>query len=204
LIWRHIFHNFWVGDKFENYLIPGAFGVLSKNVMGGNRQRLGFSLVELIFILALMGAFAACFAIKPFRSKDDVVYRTKVALSEAVFLARLHSMASGALGVYKAPAILTLEGGKELEVKKNRDYYYLEKKYSKRLDSRISECKLVNFPSNCRSSNLPKNSFQAGNIPQEKVIFEEKFSPPFQLRFLLDGQECYITVDTNAQTQVYR
>jgi type II secretory pathway pseudopilin PulG len=138
--------------------------------MGGNRQRLGFRLVELIFILVLIGAFLVCVAFRAFRFQDDIVYETKIALSETVFLTRLHSIASGALGVYKAPVI------------------------------RMSECKFVNSPSNRRSSNYLKNSFQTGEIPQQKVIFEERFFPSLQLRFWLDGQECYITVDTKAQT----
>ncbi|MDR2628534.1 MAG: type II secretion system GspH family protein [Puniceicoccales bacterium] len=173
----------------------------SKNAMGENRQQPGFTLLEIVFVLVLMGVFTACFAIKPFKSKDDVIYGTKVILSEAVFLARLHSMASGLPNVSKDPIILSLTKEKELEVRRSQNFW--EKKYSKRLDSRISECKLVDFPWSCKSSDYTQNLFQAGKMPQEKVVFEEKFFLPFQLEFLLDGKECHITVDTNAQIQVY-
>ncbi|MDR2432599.1 MAG: hypothetical protein LBD34_02485 [Puniceicoccales bacterium] len=171
--------------------------------MGKNRQQPGLSIPELIFVLALMGAFAACFAIKPFKSEDDVVYETKIALSEAVFLARLQSMSSN------TPAILTLTSTSSydsldgfFELKVETDYH--NTKYSKRLDSRISSCELVDFPWRCKSSDRPQYPFVAGETPKEVVVFEEKFFIPFQLKFLLDDQEWYITVDANAQTHIYK
>jgi hypothetical protein len=161
--------------------------------MGKNKRQPGFTMLEIIFVLMLMVAFTACFTIRPFKTKDDVISRTKIALSEAVFLARLHSMAPG------ASAELTLRDGK-LEVTKN----YWGKKYSKELDSRISNCRLVNFPLSCKSSALPQRSFDAGTTPLNPVVFEEKFFLPFQLEFSLDGRTCYIAVDMHAQIQVYR
>lgn len=161
--------------------------------MGEDKQQPGFTLLEIIFVLVLMGAFAACFTVKPFRFEEDVVYKTKIALSEAVFLARLRSMASD------TPIVLSLTKENELEIKKG----YWDKKYSKRLDPKISKCSFVDFPFESGDSDYPKTPFKAGQKLQEKVIFEEKIFLPFQLKFSLNGKEWYISVDINAQTQVY-
>ncbi|MDR1457572.1 MAG: hypothetical protein LBI47_01840 [Puniceicoccales bacterium] len=160
-------------------------------------------MLELIFVLTLMGAFAACFAIRPFgsKAKDDVAYATKVALSELVFLARLQSMAGTPITLAVAVEDWdSLSGPSKLEIKKN----YWEIKRSKYLHSRISNCKFVNFPMTCKSSDFPKNTFKAGEIQLNSVVFEEKNFSPFQLKFSLDDKEWYITVDTNAQTHIYK
>ncbi|MDR1528361.1 MAG: type II secretion system GspH family protein [Puniceicoccales bacterium] len=174
----------------------------SKNVMGENKQQLGFTLIELIFVLALMGAFVTCFVIKPFRSRDDAVYGTKVILSEAVFLARLYAMGSDdaiTLDLVSRSDYDSLDEFVDLEIKKGP---WMTKR-SKRLDSRISNCSFVNFPEICKSSDRPQNSFKAGEIPQNQVIFKEKFFTPFQLKFSLEGKEWFIAVDANAQTHIY-
>ncbi|MDR1173377.1 MAG: type II secretion system GspH family protein [Puniceicoccales bacterium] len=170
--------------------------------MGKNKRQPGFTVIEILFVLTLMVAFTACFVIRPFRTKDDVISRTKIVLSEAVFLARLHSMDPG------ASVELSLRNGK-LEVTKKVTQNYWKKKYSKELDSRISSCELVNFPIRCKSSIIPppsspRRSFEAGTTPLNPVVFEEKFFLPFQLKFSLDGRTCCIAVDTHAQIQVYR
>ncbi|MDR0693297.1 MAG: hypothetical protein LBF49_01860 [Puniceicoccales bacterium] len=156
-------------------------------------------MLELIFVLTLMGAFTACFVIRPFRFKDDVVHDTSVALSELVFLARLQSMSSG------TPVTLavaeeefdSLSGSSGLEIQRGW------KKYGQKLDPRISDFVFVNFPRGCKSSDFPQNPFKAGEIPLDKVVFEEKFFTPFQLKFSFDDEERYIAVDANAQIHIH-
>jgi hypothetical protein len=80
---------------------------------------------------------------------------------------------------------------------------YGVKKYSKILNSKISNCEFVDFPRGCRSSDAPQNPFRVGTIPQESVIFEGKFFTPFQLKFSFDDREWYIAVDTNTQAHIY-
>jgi hypothetical protein len=178
----------------------------SKNAMEERKQQLGFSILELIFVLMLMGIFTACIAIKPFRPKGDVAYETKVALSEAVFLARFHSISPA------TPIVLALTTTNSfsftnknfvLEIKKKDQRGNLETKYRKDLNSKISSCEFVNFPRGCRSSDIPKNPFKAGSISQESILFEEKFFIPFQLKFSFDNKELYVVVDTNTQTYIY-
>jgi hypothetical protein len=141
-----------------------------------------------------MAMFAASFVFKPFKFRGDAIYKTKIALSEAVFLARLHSMHP--------------DNSVTFQVWENGIYIYAGTKFIfKNLDSRISNCEFLTVPSNCiDSDSLPANNlkFQAGKpLFPSLVTFKEKYFAPFQLKFSFDGKTHYIVVDKNAQIQTY-
>ncbi|MDR2779412.1 MAG: prepilin-type N-terminal cleavage/methylation domain-containing protein [Puniceicoccales bacterium] len=171
-----------------------------KNTMGTNKQQSGFSIVELLFTLAIMATFMTCFIFKPFKFKEDAVYKAKIALSEAIFLARLHSIASDSLVTFS--------------LKPNREKYVIELECKptpgrveyihKEFDPGITDCKLLDFPQRCADSDgFMANFIEGGSIKPEQVIFKEKFFTPFQLKFLFDGKTRYFTIDKNAQIQIY-
>jgi type II secretory pathway pseudopilin PulG len=168
----------------------------SKSIMGKNQQHQGFTTIELIFVLVLMGIFTVSIASKWFRSEDDVVYKAKVALSEAVFLAKLYSMASDFSTTLSIERQST--GNLNLVVKKihtKSGYPSASGKYNKSLDSRISNCMFLDFPQLKGAKEVKRKQLY-------EIVFKEKFFTPFQLKISFNkNEEQYITVDADAQIQ---
>ncbi|MDR1890801.1 MAG: type II secretion system GspH family protein [Puniceicoccales bacterium] len=167
-----------------------------------NKRQSGFSTFELLFVLAVMAMFAASFVFKPFKFRKDAIYKTKTTLSEAVFLARLHSMRSD------TPIVIGVSENcirTYLDTDGNNVTFKLIN--SKNLDSRISNCELLTVPNYCIDSDSTSASnlkFLAGEpLYPSLVTFKEKYFDPFQLKFSFDGKTHYIVVDKNAQIQTY-
>lgn len=151
----------------------------------------GFTVIELMFVLAVMAALTGVLLLNLNRDHSVSIEQFKQEIQNAVFLARKHSLES------ISDVSLTIDcSNKQFVISWTDDNGKLHSRTSDFLTKDVSDCKFYYL---CEIERKKLKSRERNSLNQNAVIVRSKYCQPFELSFKIGTSSYSLFVDRFCQ-----